>query len=268
MAKFSTVTLSIAVLASVVVVGIASNATAATLPTITSGTSTSTSSSSPATEPPLETSSAPATETATASPPATATASPTETAAAPDAITADIRVELGFPGDAGPMVFEVNGVVVDEGIELIGTDATSNPEGYCGDATVDISLNPTTITVTGGEDYCNFEQAYVVITMHGLEFASATVLSDNLFEPWDDQFSPGDDLALSLSGGSYKARGVHFAIDEGGVPTLQSYGVSGSTFTAFWSGDWDGNMSGASVFSFVPLALAADGAAADPTFTG
>jgi len=161
------------------------------------------------------------------------------------------------------MAFQVSGVVVGDGVELTGADQTTNPEDYCGDATVDVSLNPTTITVTGGEDYCNFQEAYVEVTLHGVEFGSVTLNSDNLFESFGDR-SP----ALGLSGGSYKARGVHAVIQEGSAPTLQSYGVSGSTFSAYWSGENSSDMSGASVFSWVPVALAAPAAAAAASFTG
>ena len=246
MAKFSTVAFTVAGAATVILVGIASTATAATLQTFTSTSSTFlTDTSSPSITP---------------SPSPSITPSPSSD---PNTITADIYVALGFPDDDGPMAFQVSGVVVGDGVELTGADQTTNPEDYCGDATVDVSLNPTTITVTGGEEYCDFQEAYVEVTLHGVEFGSVTLNSDNLFEPFGDR-SP----ALGLSGGSYKARGVHAVIQEGSAPTLQSYGVSGSTFSAYWYGENSGDMSGASVFTWVPLARAGSGVAAAASFAG
>lgn len=159
------------------------------------------------------------------------------------------------------MTFEVTGVVVGDGPELTGDDLTGNPREYCGDAEVDISLNPTTITVTGGPNYCNFQAAYVTVTLHGIEFSSTTLLSDNLFQP------NIEDKGLGISGGSYKSRGIHLSATDSN-PVLDSFGVSGSTFSAYWSGqDWN-DMSGAAVFSWVPVALAAPGAVAAASFTG
>lgn len=159
------------------------------------------------------------------------------------------------------MVFEVTGVAVGDGPELTGADLTGNPNDYCGDAQVDISLNPTTITVTGGPNYCNFAAAYVRVTLHGIEFSSTTLLSDNLFEP------SSEPMGLGISGGGYKSRGIRLGATDTN-PVLDSFGVSGNTFSAYWSGqDWN-NMSGAAVFRWVPVARAADGAAAAASFTG
>lgn len=246
MSKFSTVALSVASVATVVIIGFAASATAATLPTITSssGSSSSTTTST--------------TTSDTSSPPATTESTP---ATPTDTVTADIHVELGFVDDSGPITFEVTGIPVGDGPELTASDWVENPSGYeCGDPTVDVSLNPTTITVTGGERGCYFEQAYVEVTLHGAQFSSTTVLSDNLFSPGEKE------LALGLDGGSYKARGVHFAATDP-YPVLDSYGVSGNTFSAYWSGQ-AGSMDGAAVFSWVPVALAAPGAVAAASFTG
>ncbi len=69
------------------------------------------------------------------------------------------------------------------------------------------------------------------------------------------------------AGGSYKSRGLHFALTDP-YPVLDSYGVSGNLFAAYWSGGSSSNMSGVSTFAWVPAANAAVGAGGLPAFTG
>jgi len=252
MSKFSTVALAAAGVATVAIIGLAASATAATLPMITGSSSSSSTSTSTITLSP--------TPSVTPSPSPSVTPSPT-TAPPSSGVTADIYVALGGIDDTEPMVFEVTGVAVGDGPELTGADLTENPSEYCGDAEVDISLNPTTITVTGGPNYCNFAAAYVEVTLHGMEFSSTTLLSDNLFQPNTDT------IGMGVTGGGYKSRGIRLSPTDTN-PVLDSFGVSGNTFSAYWSGqDWN-DMSGAAVFSWVPVALAGPAAAADPSFTG
>lgn len=246
MSKFSTVALTVAGVATVVVVAVAASATASTLPTITSSSSTFTSSTS---GPPAET------------PTPTVTTTPTAETPDPNAVTADIYLVLGDSGEVGPTTFQVAGVTVGDGPELTVDNRTENPrESFCA-PTVDVSLDPTTITVTGDAEGCYFDNAYVEVTLHGVEFSSTTVLSDNLFAPNSEL------AALGFAGGSYKARGVHLAASDP-FPVLDSYGVTGNTFAAYWSGGASSPMNGAAVFRWVPVARAADGAAAAASFTG
>lgn len=247
MSKFSTVVLTVAGVATVAMIGVAASATAATLPMITSSSSSSTSTSSVAPSP---------SPSVTPSPTASVAPSPS-----PSGITADIYVEFGFVGAGGPKTFAVTGVPVGAGPELTGRNVQNNPNEYCGDLTVDVSLDPTTITVTGNGG-CSYSEAYVKVTLHGLEFSSTTVLSDALFSP-----NSANSLAVGLPGGSFKARGVHFGSADP-YPVLDSYGVTGSTFSAYWSGGARSPMDGVSVFRLVPVALADPGAASVPTFTG
>ena len=237
LAKFSAVALTVAGAATVILVGIASTATAATLQTFTSSSSTlSTDTSGPSITP-----------------------SPSSD---PNAITADIYVKLGSSDTDGPVEFQVTGVIVGDGPELTGADLFSNEAEYCGDVTVDVSLNPTTITVTGGESYCPFKKAYVEVTLNGVNFSSVTNNFDHLFIPYSEQ-----NAASGLSGGSYMARGVHMGPSDP-TPVLDSYGVSGSTFSAYWSGGSRGLLTGSAVFTWVPVALAAPAAAAAASFAG
>ena len=148
------------------------------------------------------------------------------------------------------------------GPELTGASVQENPNEYCGDVSVDVSLDPTTITVTGNAGCRSYSEAYVTVTLHGMEFSSTTVLSDALFSP-----VPARNVALGLAGASYKARGVHFGSTDP-YPVLDSYGVKGSTFSAYWSGGASSPMDGVSVFRWVPVALADPGAASAPSFTG
>ena len=240
MAKFSAVALTIAGVATVGVIGMAASAAATSLPSITSSSSGFTSSTS--------------TSSTFSSPPETTTPP-----ADPSAITADIYVELTL-AEYSPVTFEKLGVVIDGGIELTGANWTSSNDEICADVTVDVSLDPTTITVTGGEDQCDFDTAFVRVTLNGVEFSSVTLNSNDLF-------GVPIDKALGVSGGNYMGRSAHFAATDPS-PVLDSYGVSGATFTAFWSGGNSGPMNGVSVFRWVPVAKAGAGAAADADFTG
>ncbi len=175
------------------------------------------------------------------------------------AITADIHVELDYGSYSGPITYDVTGVVVGAGAELYGVEPTANPSNFCGDLSVDVSLNPATISVAPGAEECSFNTAYVTVTLHGAEFASTTLVADGLFAP------SAPDASLGI-GGSFKSRGVHFAATDS-YPKLDSYSVTGSVFSARWSGA-AATPVGTTLFTWVPLANAAVGAAAAPAFTG
>lgn len=234
-------------------------------------------------EPPLTTSSTSATETTSASTSSTETTSTSaaETSAPADnSVYADIYVELGTPGggeypdDHDPFVFEATHVLVGPGYELTRDDMTYAPAEYGADVNVDVSLDPLTVSINGGE-YNDFGYAYLEVTLTGASFGTVTVTNDNLFSttprgvdgPPDGPVQP-DNQASGLTGtaGSRLSRSVITAL----LPnvSLQSYGVSGSTFAATWLGtDWTA-MSGSATFSFVRTANGPVVSDANPVFTG
>lgn len=192
---------------------------------------------------------------------------------APSGVTADIYVALDyFPPNDGPMAWDLTDIPVGDGVELeAGTAPTANPSSFCGDAYVDISLEPFTVTFGGGEGYCNFTDAYVEITLHGAAFGTATLVSDELFGLSEGSGTPE---APAPIGKSVPVGAIPFALDAP-FPTLQSFGATASTFSATWSGEVDALTSGRAVFSFAPITVTpreeAEGAApvgAEPTFTG
>lgn len=205
------------------------------------------------------------------------TSSTSETSApAPsgDEVYADLYVELDGPADDlydGPMVFSATNRLVGDGPELTGADLTANPSEYCGDISVDVSMDPATIVVTGGTGHCWFGSAYLRIVLHGATFGSVTLVGDSLFdEPYSEQ-EPGDlpaDRAAGFTGtGSFGASlPIMTAIVD--RPTLQSYGASGELFTARWEGLTWTDMGGTASFTFVRGATGPVFAAADPVFTG
>jgi hypothetical protein len=191
---------------------------------------------------------------------ATAVVTSAASAADGDPITADIYVAIDLPdyGSSGPMVWQYTDVPVTDGVELpSGSAVTSNPTGWCGDAYVDIAADLSTVTYGGGDHYCDFETAEIVITLHNGTFAGDPVIvSDALFQDVGDT-----------------------------TPKVQSATVSEdmATFTANWAGSEgvDADMSGQAVFQFGTVddgdtdTPADDGDAdpaspvvADPTFTG
>jgi hypothetical protein len=185
-------------------------------------------------------------------------------------VTADIRVELDLPSfSSGPMVFEVIGVPVDDSIELFEESPISNPSDWCGDATVDIAADLSGVVITGGEGYCNFEEAYVFIELHGAEWGDVELVSDTLFLDDDSDDAQIRSSAFSGSfGGAGKgafSAGLHLA-PTGGTPTLQFAGVDGSIFEAYWFGESSLDMAGVASFAFAaPGAVPVEG---EPTFTG
>lgn len=143
----------------------------------------------------------------------------------------DIYAALDLPtfGD-GPRTFEVTGVVVGDGPELTGTDETANPSDWCGDILVDIDPVAQTITVSADQEVCNFETVVVRITT--AEIASVAVVSDGPAEVSDDEDAP-----------IVPGAALEVTVDETGV--LLSW-------TMF--DDFDFDMSGVSVFSYLPVA--------------
>lgn len=100
--------------------------------------------------------------------------------------TVSIRAELDLPDiGTGPLVYEVNDVVVGDGPELVGVsdgdaaNSVSNPSSWCGDLTVDIDPVAQTITVMAGADPCDFQTLVVTVTSD--EFTEVSLVSDALF---------------------------------------------------------------------------------------
>lgn len=120
---------------------------------------------------------------------------------------ANIYVAIDLPdySDGGPMEFEALDVLVGDGPELTGDDEIANPSGWCGDAEVDIDLTAMTITFTGGEEYCDFQEAYLAVELYG-----GTVLNNLEAEVTEDTLFEGESL-------------------------LEWYGVEGGIFDAYWS---------------------------------
>lgn len=224
------------------------------------------------------------TETSTTSETSTSTETSTtsETSApAPsgDEVYADLYVELDAPTadkgtgpHAGPMVFSATNRLVGDGPELTGADLTSNPSDYCGDISVDVSLDPATVTITGGTEYCDFGSAYLRIMLHGATFGAVTLTGDDLFgDVFYEEEPPGDgpvDQASGVSGSG--AFGASLPIMTAIVdrPTLQSYGAAGPLFTASWEGLMWANMDGTATFNWVVGAAAPTVSDANPVFTG
>jgi hypothetical protein len=245
----------------VLALGVAASANAAQAPQgIVHAVSTTT--SSPSVSP--STSPSP-TVTVTESPSPSPT--PTVPTDEPTGVTADIHVELDFPDSDGPMVFEINGAPVNDGVELENQDPISNPSDYCGDIAVDIASDLSGVLVTGGDNPCNFQEAYVGIVLHGAEWGPLSSFEDGLFVPNDEQEGPAAFFGESFGGagkGSLSAA-LHTAITE--VPSLQGTNIDGSLFEAYWSGTDDADMDGATLFVF-DQAPGAEPVPGDPTFTG
>ena len=119
---------------------------------------------------------------------------------------ANLYASIDLPDfSSGPMEFEALDVLVGDGPELTGDDLIANPSEWCGDIEVDIDLEAMTITVTGGDDFCNFQEAYVAVQLYGgtvLDNVEVDVVDDTLFE---------------------------------GYSLLEWYGVEGGIFDAYWS---------------------------------
>lgn len=202
---------------------------------------------------------------------------PLPAAPGPDAVYADIRVELSGPSSytGDPFTFEATNRLVGPGAELTHADLTYSPFERWADVNVDITLDPLTVYIDGGE-YVSYGSAYVEITLHGKSLGAVTVTHDDLFSP---EFSPNEgdlidsiDVALGGisgfggSGGYGMAAPLMTALLD--YPTLQSYGVSGSVFAATWRGTYESSMSGSATFSLTPAADAPTVSDANPVFTG
>lgn len=119
---------------------------------------------------------------------------------------ANLYASIDLPDfSSGPMEFEALDVLVGDGPELTGDDLIANPSEWCGDIEVDIDLEAMTITVTGGEDHCYFQEAYVAVELYG-----GTVLDNVEVEAVEDTLF-------------------------GGYSLLEWYGVEGGIFDAYWS---------------------------------
>ncbi len=202
----------------------------------------------------------------------------TEPAAGTDAVYADIRVELSGPaGYAGdPFTFVATNRLVGPGPELTHADLSYSPFERWSDVNVDITLDPLTVYIDGGE-YVSYGSAYLEVTLHGKDFGAVTVTHDDLFSPEVEGLdseqvdsadsAPSDGVSgFTGSGGRGMAAPLMTAVLD--YPTLQSYGVAGSTFAASWLGTYQTSMSGSATFSLTPTAPAPVVPAASPVFTG
>lgn len=115
-----------------------------------------------------------------------------------EAVYADIYVSLDLPGlGDGPMEFEANGVLVGDGPELTADDLISNPSDWCGDIMVDVDLEAATLDVTGGEEPCNFTEAYLALSLSGaVELEDAELEFDELFEEHQSLLGYGVESAV------------------------------------------------------------------------
>jgi hypothetical protein len=200
------------------------------------------------------------------SPSPTITESPSPEPETDGEVTADIYFEINYAIDApdAPLTSEVAGVVVGDGVELEPENVYYD-EGefdYCTLPAVDIAADLSSVTVTGADDECGVQVAYLNITLHGAEFGTVTLGDDDLFQlpEFTAQLGPG---AGKGGLGSTLRLGV---FDD--PPTLQDFGVSGSEFEAYWEGVGRGVMTGATTFGFAVDAGGADPVDGEPTFTG
>ena len=186
-------------------------------------------------------------------------------------VTVDIFVALDLPNSErseGPMEWDYRDIPVTDGVELVGQPATANPSGWCGDITVDVSADLTEVAITGGEDYCDFEEALVQVYLHGYNFTSIDLESDTLFGTGEEDGV----LRGSTFGGAGRgalSNALRLAVVE--QPTLQYAVVEGPLFEAYWLGTSSYQMSGEATFSVSAEEAAAEGAepvAGEPTFAG
>lgn len=195
-------------------------------------------------------------------------AGPLATEGGDEPVLASILVELDLPSDSsGPLVFFVEDVPVTDGVEmhLDDDDSVDNPSDWCGGATVDISTDLTSVTLAGGPEPCNFEEAYYEIELTGAEWGDVSLVSDTLFEESDEpeesespEPSPSPSPTITstmgpvafVSGGhkSITPSRVGFATPP--LPFLEAFAVDGNSFAAYWLGDESSDMSGSAVFSF------------------
>jgi len=150
-------------------------------------------------------------------------------AAAADTITADIRVELDLPRQhrQGPMIFEVLGVPVNDGVEMpFGLAPVDNPSSWGGDVSIDIASDLGTVTVTGNPSPAVFEGVYVEINLHGAEWGEFEGVDDGLFV--GDVFGKVD---LKGGGAGNRALGSVLKLDVPQFPALQTTGINGARFT-------------------------------------
>jgi len=184
-------------------------------------------------------------------------------------VTADIYFEFNYAVDApdAPLYSEIIGVPVSGEVELPAQDRYwGEGEGdYCTAPSVDIAADLSSVTVTGADDECSVQVAYLEITLHGAEFGTVTLGADGLFNPYDFPIPPAK---LKGGGKGGLAYAVPFEAPDEELPTLQGYGASGSEFEAYWEGTGQGVMSGVTEFAFAVDADGAEPVPGEPTFTG
>ena len=167
-------------------------------------------------------------------------------------LLADIRVELDVPSDSdGPLVFEVIGAPVTDGIELDNPGPLSNPSSWAGSVTVDIASDLSQVVVTGGAAYGSFEEAQVTITLSGGTWPSAVTFTGELFTNVPPTQDPdAGEAEMALDG-----------------PRLTVLDVAGASLETLWFGQAEQWMSGSTTFTLREAAPAepVDGVA---TFAG
>jgi hypothetical protein len=101
-------------------------------------------------------------------------------------------------GAEGPVVFQVTDVPVGDGPELTGANLVSNPSGWEGSVTVDVSNSDHTVTIAT-EDSDVFETATVTTAGRG----TVSLVSDNLWTSERPsaltQGGPVDDTTTTLA---------------------------------------------------------------------
>lgn len=199
-------------------------------------------------------------------------AGPLATEGGDEPVLASILVELDLPSDSsGPLVFFVEDVPVTDGVELHAgegdPEAVDNPSSWCGGAYVDIAADLSTVTLGGGDDYCNFEEAYFEIELNGAEWEPVVLESDNIFEELESEEEPEETSSpspspepsptVTITAEAAFITGGHMSITPSRLffaappaPQLDAFGVDGSLFAAYWLGEENSNMAGTAVFSF------------------
>ena len=203
-----------------------------------------------------------------ASPSPTVTETPTdEPTDESTVVTADIYFEINYAVDApdAPLYSEVSGVEINDEVELPATNRyfDEGEDDFCTLPAVDIAADLSSVTVTGADERCGVQIAYLGITLHGANFGEVTLGADGLFGPAGEQ-----ELQLEGSGGGLGglSNAVHFAVVD--VPTVQEFGASGPDFEANWLGTGHGLMTGVTGFDFAVAADGAEPVAGEPNFTG
>lgn len=181
-------------------------------------------------------------------------------------VTADIHFEINYAVDApdAPLTSGVTGVVVGDDVELEPVDVYYD-EGefdYCTLPAVDIAADLSSVTVTGADNECGVQVAYLYIVLDGAELGAVTLGNDTLFQlpEFDAQLGAG-------AGKGGLGSSVRLAVLDD-PPTLQDFGVAGAEFEAYWEGPGRGVMTGYTGFAFAVESDGAEPVDGEPTFTG